>query len=138
MGPTHQPDAITEFQRLLDEWAAAIVANDADQIDTFVDPGWQLVTPEGGPVARERFLSIVRDGSMTHSQMAFEVLSVRLHGDTAVVVAHGTNQGEWQGQGFSADEWVTEIFVRCDTGWRCILSALTPNFAAQPEAPAPD
>src|SRR5699024_12639635 len=84
MGPTHQPDAIAEFQRLLDEWAAAIVANDADQIDTFVDPGWQLVTPEGGPVARERFLSIVRDGSMTHSQMAFEVLSVRLHVDTAV------------------------------------------------------
>lgn len=119
-----------EFQALLDDWAAVIVANDADRIAAFAEPDWELVTPESGPMPLDRFLAVVRDGSLTHSEMTFDVRSVRRHGDTAVVVAHGTNHGEWNGEPFSADEWVTELFVRRDGHWRCALSALTPNQAA--------
>ena len=57
-------------------------------------------------------------------------LNARIYGDVAVVVAHGTNRGQWQGSPFEADEWVTEVFVRRDGGWRCAVSALTPNCAA--------
>jgi hypothetical protein len=34
-----------EFQALLESWAEAIVANDADRIDSFNEPDWELVTP---------------------------------------------------------------------------------------------
>lgn len=118
-----------ELQLLLDAWAAAIVANDADRISTFVEPYWQLVDTKG-PIPLARFLEVVRDGSLTHSQMSFEVLSVRRHGDVAVVVAHGTNRGTWRGEPFSADEWVSEVFVRREGQWRCSLSALTPRTAS--------
>ena len=120
-----------EFQPLLEDWAAAIVANDADRIAGFVESGWELVTPESGAVPLDRFLGAVRSGSLTHSEMTFEVLSVRRHGDIAVVVAHGTNRGEWNGEPFSADEWVTEFFIQRDGRWRCALSAFTPNLAAR-------
>ena len=45
-------------------------------------------------------------------------------------LAHGVNHGHWRGTPFSADEWVTEMFVRRDDRWRCAFSALTPNYAA--------
>lgn len=119
-----------EFQALLDQWAAAIVANDADAIDKFMEPDWVIVGPEGGPGEREMFLSLVRSGDLTHSEMAFEILQTRMWGDVALVLAHGTNRGAWQGQPFTSDEWVTEVFVRRGDGWRCSMSALTPNYAA--------
>lgn len=59
--------------------------------------------------------------------MAFDVLEVRAHGEVAVVVAHGTNAGEFNGEPFSADELVTEVFLRRPDGWRCSVSALTPR-----------
>lgn len=126
-------DGLREFQTLLDDWGAAIVANDADLIAAFAEPDWELVTPESGPVPLERFLHAVSSGSLTHSDMTFQVLSVRRHGTSASVVAHGTNHGEWNGDPFSADEWVTDVFVRRDGRWRCSLSALTPNLAEPAE-----
>ncbi|MBB3036514.1 nuclear transport factor 2 family protein [Hoyosella altamirensis] len=119
-----------EFQDLLDRWAAAIVANDADAIASFAEPDWVIVGPEGGPSRLSDFLAVVRSGDLTHSEMTFEILDVRRFGDIALVLAHGTNKGEWQGEPFSADEWVSEAFVRRADGWRCVQSALTPNYAA--------
>ena len=126
---TNRPDDLAEFQTLLDDWAHAITANDSDRIEAFALPEWELVTPESGPVPCEAFLTAVRSGALTHSRMTFNVLSVRRHDDLAVVVAHGTNSGHWNGQPFSADEWVTEHFVRRAGRWACALSSLTPNLA---------
>lgn len=120
-----------EFQALMDAWAAAIVANDADRIAAFAEPGWELVTPESGPVPLAGFLAVVCDGSLTHSQMSFDLLSVRRRGDEAIVVARSTNRGEFNGEPFSADEWVTEFFTRRDGRWRCVVSALTPDRSAE-------
>lgn len=80
----------------------------------------------------------MRSGGLTHSDMTFEVLSVRRDGAVASVVAHGTNHGEWNGQPFSAEEWVTEVFIHWDGRWRCALSALTPNLTQQRANPSPD
>ena len=54
-------DGHGEFQALLDRWASAIAANDADAIAAFAEPDWELVTPESGPVSLDRFLDVVRD-----------------------------------------------------------------------------
>lgn len=118
------------FQAILDDWAAAIVADDADRIGSFAEPDWVIIGPEGGPVGRDQFLAAVASGELTHSDMTFEVLDVRVYGDVAVVWARGTNHGTWRGAPFGADEWTTDVFVRRDGGWRCAVSALTPNYAA--------
>lgn len=119
-----------EFQALLEDWAAAIVANDPEGIASFAEPDWVIVGPEGGPGELPPFLALVASGELTHSDMDFEVLDVRVFTDTAVVLAHGTNHGARRGEPFAADEWVTDIFVRRDGRWRCSMSALTPNYAA--------
>ncbi|MEE6282158.1 nuclear transport factor 2 family protein [Georgenia sunbinii] len=132
--PTDDPDR-REFQALLDDWADAIVADDADRIEQFAEPDWEIIGPDSGPAPSDGFLAVVRDGSLTHSQMAFEVLSVRREGTLAVVVSHGTNRGQWRGEPFSVDEWTTDVFVRRDGRWRCRLTALTPNYAAADTVP---
>ena len=124
-------ERLIEFQAVLDGWADAIVANDPTRIASFAAPDWIIVTPEGGPGHLERFLGFVASGDLVHDAMTFEMLDVRTFGDCAVVIAHGTNGGTWQGQPFTANEWVTEVFVRSSDGWRCIVSALTPNRAAE-------
>ena len=118
------------FQDLLDQWAEAIVANDAERIGSFAEPDWVIVG-SGGTEDRAAFLAMVESGDLTHSDMTFEVLESRVYADVAIVLAHGTNHGTWRNEPFAADEWVTDIFVRRPDGWRCTFSALTPNASAQ-------
>lgn len=127
-----EQQASPDFQALLNEWAAAIVANDVDRIARFADPDWVLVTPEGGPRPLAAFLALVASGDLVHTAMTFTVLDVRVVDDTAMVLAHGVNRGTWRGEPFSADEWVTEMFVRRAGQWRCTMSALTPNYQRSP------
>lgn len=55
-----------ELLRLGSEWAAAMVANDADRIGSFMADEWVIVS-ERGVSAKEHFLSFVRSGQLTHS-----------------------------------------------------------------------
>ncbi|MCA1272874.1 nuclear transport factor 2 family protein [Streptomyces rubiginosohelvolus] len=111
---------------IVDDWAAAIVANDADRIGSFMADEWVIVS-ESGIADREEFLGYVRSGALTHSAMeAVAPPRVRVHGDTAVVTARITNTAHYGGQRFDADEWTTDVFVRRDGHWRCVLSHITP------------
>ncbi|WP_431789114.1 nuclear transport factor 2 family protein [Streptomyces sp. G9] len=116
----------TRLTAIVDDWAAAIVANDADRIGSFMADEWVIVS-ESGITDREAFLGYVRSGDLTHSAMgAVAPPRVRVHGDTAVLTARITNTAHYGGQRFDADEWTTDVFVRRDGHWRCVLSHITP------------
>lgn len=51
---------------------------------------------------------------------------IRVYGDTAVLTARVTNTAFYRDQRFDADEWTTDVFVRRDGRWRCVLSHITP------------
>ncbi|MFF8981882.1 nuclear transport factor 2 family protein [Streptomyces globisporus] len=111
---------------LVDDWAAAIVANDADRIGSFMADEWVIVSGSG-IADREEFLGYVRSGALTHSAMeAVTPPRVRVYGDTATATARITNTAHYGGQRFDADEWTTDVFVRRDGHWRCVLSHITP------------
>jgi uncharacterized protein (TIGR02246 family) len=120
---------IHEFSRLLEAWARAIVANDARAIGTFMAPDWVIVAGTG-TMTREAFLQLVASGRLTHAAMRFDVQRVDIYGDTAVVTARGTNNGQFEGSPFESDEWVSDVFVRSDGAWLCIHSQLTPAVCA--------
>lgn len=115
----------------VDEWAAAIVANDAERIAAFMADEWVIVS-ESGITDRDTFLAFVTSGDLTHSAMqAITPPRVRVHGDTAVVTARITNTAHYGGDRFDADEWTTDVFVRRDGHWRCVLSHITPAAASE-------
>jgi hypothetical protein len=50
---------------------------------------------------------------------------VRSYGDAAVLTARVTNTAHHLGQRFDADEWTTDLFVRRNGHWLCVLTHIT-------------
>jgi ketosteroid isomerase-like protein len=116
-----------ELVALAKDWAAAIVSNDAEQIGGFMAEEWVIVS-ESGVSPKERFLALVASGELTHSAMDLVGdARVRVYGDAAVVTGRVTNTAHHQGRRFDADEWTTDVFVRRDGRWLCVLSHITPS-----------
>ena len=115
-----------ELLKLGEDWAAAMVANDADRIGSYMADEWVIVS-ERGISTKEDFLAFVRSGQLTHSmfEMAGEA-RIREYGDTAVLTARIVNTAHFGGQQFDADEWTTDVFVKRDGKWLCVLSHITP------------
>jgi ketosteroid isomerase-like protein len=115
-----------ELLKIGADWAAAMVANDADLIGSYMADDWVIVS-ERGISTREEFLSFVRRGQLTHS--LFEMVGdarIKEYGETAVLSARIVNTAHFGGQQFDADEWTTDVFVRRNGGWLCALSHITP------------
>lgn len=115
-----------EIVAIGDEWARAIVSDDAERIGAFMADEWVIVSGSGVS-AKEEFLSLVGSGQLTHSAMdRVGEPRVRVHGDTAVLTARVTNTAHYGGRRFEADEWTTDVFVRRNGRWSCVLSHITP------------
>ena len=122
-GSEHGDEA--ELVAVGDAWADAIVSNDADRIAGFMADDWVIVSDTGISV-REDFLAVVRSGDLTHAAMdRASDARVRVYGDTAVLTGRVTNTAHHLGRRFDADEWTTDVFVRRDGRWLCVLSHIT-------------
>ncbi|MDT0377453.1 nuclear transport factor 2 family protein [Streptomyces sp. DSM 42041] len=120
----------TDEERLLalaQAWADAIVANDVRAIGRYMTDDWVLVDQDGIGT-REKFLSLVASGDLTHEMMRTVegTARVRVYGDTAVLTARVVNTAHYRGQAFHADEWTTDVYLRTPTGWLCTHSHVTP------------
>ena len=119
-------DTEQQLLQLGEDWAAAMVANDADRIGSFMADDWVIVS-ERGIAAKDEFLTFVRSGQLTHSM--FEMIGearIKEYGNTAVLTARVVNTAHFGGQQFDADEWTTDVFFKHDGKWRCVLSHITP------------
>ncbi|WP_280397581.1 nuclear transport factor 2 family protein [Nocardia carnea] len=120
--PAAELDIFTEIFR---DWDTALAANDTERIAHFATAEWTFVSPEG-PYPGSAFLAVVSSGAVIHHTMTSKISSVRVLGDTAVVVARVVNTGTYEGQPFENDEWTSDVFVRRDGRWRCEFTHLTP------------
>ncbi|MEU3950424.1 nuclear transport factor 2 family protein [Streptomyces sp. NPDC029526] len=115
----------TRLVELATGWADAIVSNDPVRIGGFMADEWVIVS-ESGASDRGRFLSLVESGELTHSAMrSVSRPRIRVYGDTAVSTARVTNTAHYKGRHFEADEWTTDVFVKRNGRWLCVLSHIT-------------
>ena len=122
---THNERTLTELLATAKDWAAAIVSNDPQRIAAFMADDWVMVS-DTGISSRQQFLSVVESGELTHSAMqAISDPRVRVYGETAVFTGRVTNTAHYQGQRIDADEWTTDVFVRWDGRWVCVLTHIT-------------
>ncbi|GAA2815460.1 uncharacterized protein DUF4440 [Aminobacter aminovorans] len=107
-------------------WAEAIVSNDAAAIGAFMADDWVIIGPDGA-TAKADFLGLVASGDLTHDMMrTVGDARVAFYSATAVYTSRVINNGHIRGQRFAADEWTSDVFVRDGTGWKCVLSQVTP------------
>jgi ketosteroid isomerase-like protein len=107
-------------------WDTALLSNDADAVATFVTNDWVYVGPDGA-ASRDDIVNWIATGRLVHHTMrTIGRPRTAAYGDVVIVTAHKRSSGSWDGQAYAADEWISEVFVRQDAGWRCVLSQKSP------------
>jgi ketosteroid isomerase-like protein len=106
-------------------FADAIAKNDLESIERFVTDDWIIINADGGIIDKERFLGVIKSGALTHETMESDDVRVRVYGDSAVVSALTRSKGKFMEQEFTTHERSTDVFVRHDGQWRCVLTQLT-------------
>lgn len=114
-----------DLETVIRAWDEAMVANDAEAIGRFMGEEWVIVGQDGSVTGKDRFLSFVASGDLTHNVMTSEDIDLRLYGDTAVVIALGVSAGTYRGQRFREEERGSNVFVRRDGRWVCVLTHLS-------------
>ena len=120
---THEAEQ--ELLTLEKAFAEAIVQNDLEDIGGLVTDDWIIIDPNGEIVDRARFFDVIKSGALTHDMMESEDFRVRVYGDSAVVTGVARAKGKFMGQEFSTRERATDIFVKRDGRWQCVLTHLT-------------
>ena len=114
-----------ELLKLEEAFAEAIVKNDLEGIGRLVANDWIIIDPNGEIVDRTRFFEVIKSGALTHDMMESKDSRVRVYGDSAVVTAVTRTKGKFMGHDFSTQERATDVFVKRDGRWQCVLTHLT-------------
>jgi ketosteroid isomerase-like protein len=114
-----------EILKLEDEFGRAMMKNDPEAIGRLLADDWIIIDPDGGIVDRARFLGVIRSGSLSHEVMDSRDVRVRIYGDSAAVTALATTTGKFTGQSFNTEERATDLWVKKNGRWMCVLSQLT-------------
>jgi ketosteroid isomerase-like protein len=117
---------IEELSGVCRQWDKAIADNNLPEIEKYMADDWVIVGTEGGISPKSRFLDFIKSGDLLHNGMDFEDINIRVYENTGVVVSRGTSSGTYKGEGFSYFEWSTNVFIRKDEQWLCVLTMLTP------------
>jgi ketosteroid isomerase-like protein len=106
-------------------WDEALIGNDAPLVASFMTDDWVYVGPDG-VTHKADIIGWIASGRLTHHSMAVVgVDRVVSAGDAVLVTARKASSGTWSGVAYTADEWITEIYVRTNGHWRCALSQKT-------------
>lgn len=114
-----------ELLKLEKAFAEAIAKNDLEGIARLVTDDWIVVDPNGEIVDRKRFFEVIKSGALTHDMMESEDFRVRVYGNSAAVTAITRTKGKFMGQEFNTQERATDVLVKRDGRWQCVLTHLT-------------
>ncbi|MFC5265113.1 nuclear transport factor 2 family protein [Kribbella qitaiheensis] len=107
-------------------WDAALVRNGAQAVAAFMADGWAYVGPTGA-TPKDDIVGWIASGQLAHHTM--EIVGdarVAAYGESVIVTARKQSSGSWNGVSFTADEWISEMYVRSDGRWLCVLSHKCP------------
>jgi len=125
-------EAQEEILELEREFGEAMIQNDADAIGLFLSDDWIIIDPDSGVIDKSRFLAVIRSGALKHEAMDSEDIRVRTYPNSATVTAVTSTKSKYLGKEFSTRERATDVFVKKNGRWQCVLTHLT-TFNKKPE-----
>lgn len=103
----------------------ALIRNDAPAIAAFMTDDWVYVG-SAGATPKADIIGWIASGRLVHHTMTVVGPErVMRAADTVLVTARKTSSGSWDGKPYAADEWISEVYVQTDAGWRCAFSQKT-------------
>jgi len=120
---------------LVQRWVKAELAEDADGLGGLLTEDFNGIGPLGFVLTKQQWTGRYRGGGLTNS--AFEVLepSVRVYGDTAVVVGAQKQETSFQGHDTGGSFRLTLIAVKGDAGWAVANIQLSGPLGPPPQMP---
>ena len=100
-------------------------ANDTHGIVSITAEDWQIIDSDGHIIPRAAFLQVIASGTLRHTSLSDFDRTVRTYGNAAVVTARSKSAGTYAGSPFSTDEISTDVWIRRNNRWRCVLTQLT-------------
>ncbi len=114
-----------ELEAVASDWDRAMVGNDAAAIGRFMADDWVIVGSDGSVTDKPAFLAHIETGRLTHDVMESTDYRIRVYGDVAVVVVRGVSGGHFDGAAFREVERSSNVFVKREGQWRCVLTHLS-------------
>jgi ketosteroid isomerase-like protein len=123
--PTPPNPAAADLIAAEKRFAEALAKADVAVLDKVVSDDWIIIGPDGRTITKSTFLDVVRSGVLKHSTMESDETRMRIYGDAAITTARVVTTGAYQGQAFTTTERATDIYVRDQGSWKCVLTQLT-------------
>ena len=113
------------LRKLEQEWAEAVVHNDAEEIGRIEAEEFICTDPDGVVTHREDDLKAAKAGALTISDLKIEDIKVSVYGETAVVTGKSTFKGTAYGRPIDGSYRWTDVFVKRDNRWQVVASQAT-------------
>jgi hypothetical protein len=129
---THWMDleiAETELGALADEWAAAELLGDVARLDALLADRFTAVDGCGELLGRDEWMDRFGPGGLRYSAFAWKPDSIRVYGESAVVVGCQDTEGTDWGVRVRERCRATQLWVDGDGGWRLAALHVTPVTA---------
>lgn len=124
-----QSTTVGEIRELGHRWAAAEQQADIETLSTLLDPDFMAVGPVGFVIDKEQYLAGRRSGDLKQEAFAWEDITVRVFGDSAVAIGSQVQTATHQGRDASGRFRATQVLVRQGGRWLIAglhLSPITP------------
>ena len=111
-----------EIRQTMRAWDAALLANDASAVGSFMADDWIFVGPDG-IATKADIVGHIATGRLTHT--AFEAIGAErivIHGGVVLVTSRRRTAGTWDGVPYTTHEWLSEVYEKVDGRWLCVLS----------------
>jgi len=120
-----QPDADAEIKEFEAGFSSALARNAVDELERYLSADWKIISGDGSIIDRTRFLKVIASGDLKHTKMSSENPTVRRYGNTALVTSHAQSAGSYKGADFETNEVGTDVIVKTEGHWVCVLTQLT-------------
>jgi ketosteroid isomerase-like protein len=123
--------AIEEFGQ---RWVEAELAGDTSAMDSLAHKDFLLVGPLGFIVDKTQWLERYSSGALVTSALDWRDTTVRVFGDTAVVIGVHDQEAAYRSQPNNGQFRATHILIRDSGEWRLVGMHLSP-IATPPMGP---
>ena len=120
---TPEVDATSKLVAMEHVWAQAFMAKDPKALSLILDNAFVCVSSDGRLLTKRDVLADV-EASQT-LELLTESMTVRLHGDTAILTGIFKTLGVQHGEAFARRERFVDTWIYRDGQWKSISSVVT-------------
>lgn len=107
-------------------WATAELNGDAAFMEKILMDDFVSVGPRGFLLTKPQWIQRYQSGDLKYESLQWQEDSVRMYGDTAILIGQETQKGKYQGQDIQGQFRVTLIYVKPGSDWQLAGLQMSP------------